>query len=86
MKVVINKRYGGFSISKEAMELLGVDSPYPDIERNDPALVEVVEKLGDKANGCFSKLKIVEIPDDVEWDIAEYDGLEWIEEVHRTWS
>ena len=86
MKVVINKCYGGFSISKEAMELLGVDSPYPDIKRNDPALVEVVEKLGDKANGSFSKLKIVEIPDDVEWDIAEYDGLEWVEEVHRTWS
>jgi len=55
------------------------------IPRNDPALVQAVEELGDKANGCFAKLTVVEIPDDVKWQIEEYDGLEHIAEVHRVW-
>ena len=57
-----------------------------DIKRNDPALVEVVNELGEKADGAYSELKIVEIPDDVEWIIEEYDGKEWIAEDHRRWS
>jgi hypothetical protein len=27
----------------------------------------------------------VDIPDDVKWEIEEYDGNEWVAEVHRTW-
>ena len=27
-----------------------------------------------------------EIPDDVEWEIDDYDGIETIHEVHRSWS
>lgn len=57
-----------------------------DIERNDPDLVAVVEQLGDRASGQFSALVVVEIPDDVQWEIAEYDGLEHVAEKHRTWS
>jgi hypothetical protein len=56
-----------------------------DIERDDPALVQVVEELGLEANGLHSSLKIVEIPDDVKWYIFEYDGWEKINEEHRTW-
>jgi len=48
------------------------------IERNDPALVEVVNELGKKADGYCAKLKIVEIPDDFKWTIEGYDGREWI--------
>lgn len=55
------------------------------IPRNDPVLVEAVEVLGQKADGDFAELKVVEIPDDVEWVIQEYDGYEWIAEKHRTW-
>ena len=54
-----------------------------DIQRNDPALIEVVEELGEKADGPYSELKIVEIPDDMKWEIDEYDGKEWVSEVHR---
>lgn len=57
-----------------------------DINRNDPFLVQTVEELKDKANGPHAKLKVVEIPDDVQWHISEYDGLEHIAENHRTWS
>lgn len=57
-----------------------------DINRDDPTLVRVVRELGDKANGRFSSLKIVEIPADVDWIIEEYDGAEWVAEKHRTWK
>ena len=57
-----------------------------DIPRNDELLVEIVQRMGAAANGRFSSLKIVEIPDDVNWFIAEYDGREHVAERHRTWS
>lgn len=56
-----------------------------DIERNDPALVQAVEELGEQANGMFAQLKVVEVPDGVEWGIVDYDGIEHIAEKHRTW-
>lgn len=57
------------------------------LERNDADLVAVVEELGEKlASGTLAELKVVEIPDDVNWEIDEYDGLETIHEVHRSWS
>ena len=55
-------------------------------ERDNPVLVRVVEELGPKANGRFAELKVVQIPDDIKWDIHEYDGVEHIAEAHRTWS
>lgn len=56
------------------------------IPRDDPLLIQVVRKLKKEANGQFACLKIVKIPDDVEWEIEEYDGLEWVAEKHRVWS
>jgi hypothetical protein len=56
-----------------------------DVPRNDPALVQMVEELGKKADGEHAELVIVEIPDGVSWDIAEYDGMERVEESHRSW-
>jgi len=53
--------------------------------RADPKLIQVVEELGDKANGSCAKLEIVEIPDGVDWQIEEYDGNEHVAEKHRTW-
>lgn len=147
MKVVINRCYGGFGVSPEAMKLLiergakGVEvydpieyyvgthlkTTRPDWEltyqqelstakdlgdgysvgkfdypifrdgkvylfndyeteyRSDPVLVGVVEELGSKANGRCAELKVVEIPDGVEFTIAEYDGMEHVAEAHRTW-
>lgn len=58
-----------------------------DIPRDDPVLVEVVERFGsERASGPYASLKIVDIPEDVDWYVAEYDGLEHIAERHRTWS
>lgn len=57
-----------------------------DIRRDDPVLVSVVRELGDRAAGDFAELKIVEIPASVDWQIEEYDGREWVAEVHQTWN
>lgn len=61
-------------------------SRYRSMDRDDPALLAVVAELGEDASGKHAKLQVVEIPDDVEWEIEEYDGIEHIAEAHRTWS
>jgi hypothetical protein len=55
-------------------------------DRSDEDLVEIVELLKEEANGWAAELKVVEIPDGVEWYINEYDGIEHVAEKHRTWS
>lgn len=55
------------------------------LERDDPHLVRVVEELGNAANHDYAQLKVVEIPDDVEFQVEEYDGMEWVAEKHRVW-
>jgi hypothetical protein len=57
-----------------------------DFARDDPILIKVVESLGAAANDADAELKIVEIPDNVEWEVTEYDGLEKIEEKHKIWD
>ena len=91
MKIIINTCYGGFGLSKEALTLYnersGITITYEsDIKRNDPVLVEIVEQLGEAADGGHAELKVVEIPDDVQWQIEEYDGNEWVAEKHRKWD
>ena len=53
--------------------------------RAHPDLIKVVKELGKEANGQCAKLKIVEIPDGINWIIDEYDGTESIQEEHRSW-
>lgn len=55
-------------------------------ERDDPILIEVVEELGEEACGSCASLNVIEIPDDVSWEISEYDGYEKVEERHRSWG
>jgi len=94
MKVVINACHGGFSLSAEAKQAYlakkGMTQPVSeffdrDLDRDDPVMVAVVEELGTSADTRMSELRVVEIPDDVEWQIEEYDGSEWVAEKHRTW-
>lgn len=56
------------------------------IPRTDPVLVQVVEELGAEADGELAELQAVEIPDNVNWQIEDYDGLEHVAECHRTWG
>ena len=90
MKVVINSCYGGFGLSDKALDMYKQLSNKSEVysfelDRTDPILIQVVEALGAEADGRFAKLRIIEIPDDIEWEITEYDGSESVEEVHRKW-
>jgi len=59
-----------------------------DIEvRTDSDLIEIIEQVGAKnASASLAALKVVEIPDGIEFKIDDYDGCETIHEVHRSWS
>jgi len=92
-KVVINTCHGGFGLSAKAeskyRELAGIADPDFHsrlIPRDDEHLIAVVELMGHKANGGYAELKIVDVPDEVNWYVEEYDGREWVAERHQTWS
>ena len=55
------------------------------IPRDDEKLVRVVEELREAANGHAAMLKVVTIPDEVQWLITKTEGGEQVSEVHRTW-
>ncbi len=101
MKIVINTCYGSFGISKDAFKLLNlkwlgygfINNETFNIKSNNPyeyrtytPLVNVVEQLGDIANGKYAKLKIIDIPYNIDWHIHNYDGIETVHEEHRLWS
>jgi hypothetical protein len=94
IKIVINTCFGGFGLSDEAVKLYKKLSKkkfskdwYPpfDIKRDDPILVQVIQELGEKANGEYAELKIVSVPNGTNWEVTEYDGSETVEEVHQKW-
>ena len=92
-KIVINRCHGGFGLSAKAeskyRELAGITDPdfySGGIPRDDEHLIAVVELMGSAANSGHAKLKIVNVPDDVNWYVEEYDGKEWVAERHQTWS
>ena len=62
-------------------------SPFGDIDiRTDSVLIELVEQFPDKVAERPNSIKLVEIPDGIEFEINESeDGCEWIAEKHRTW-
>jgi len=92
IKIVVNRRFGGFGLSRAGLaeylrlsgDVEGEDGGR-DIPRDSPHLIAVVESMGKRANGECATLLVVEIPDDVLWQIEEYDGMEHVAEKHRTW-
>jgi len=84
------KDCGNGYVSDSFSSIVLKDDAYYSIEsvdafRDHPDLIKVVEELKEEADGSCAKLKIVEIPDDVDWEIDEYDGSEEIHEVHKSW-
>jgi len=115
-EIVVNRCYGGFGVSTEAVLELrnwgykpaiacvlagekysngtvcdrdyksySMDYENPRAERDDLELVRIVKEWGKRVNGICADLRVVEIPDDVKWEISEYDGYESVEEEHRSW-
>lgn len=58
-----------------------------DWSRDDEDLIKLFKEWGsERCSGDCSKLKLVEIPNDIEYYIDDYDGLESIHEKHRSWN
>jgi hypothetical protein len=49
-----------------------------DLDRADPLLVQVVEELGEEANGLYARLDIMDLPKGTLYRIDEYDGMETV--------
>lgn len=73
-KIVINRCYGGFNLSYAQQVLLEVDSPYAEVDRLSPLLVDSVE-AGD-IGGSYANLYVVSIPEEAHYFILEHDGFE----------
>jgi hypothetical protein len=84
VKIVINRCCGGFGLSEEARRFFPESDCDRDIERNDPELIRVVEEMGERANGDFGSLCVVEWNENVPYNIYDRgDGYEIIEVNYR---
>ena len=94
MKLVINVCEGCFGLSDTAHTLLEAKGYfyrknnfwYGYSARSNPDLVSVVEKLGPEANGAEAELKVVDITDNICWEILDDLGKETVREVGGVWS
>lgn len=83
-KVLINRCFGGFQLSKKAFDLFNERSEtkadfnfqVAEYHRDDPILIDIVEELGVEAMDSCSKLVIAEVPDGYDYDVSDYDGIE----------
>lgn len=84
MKVLYNTCYGGFNFSERFVDEF--NKRHPDRpkkleswhdERTDPDVIALFEEKGSVwSSGAYSNLDMEEIPDDVEFRVREYDGME----------
>jgi hypothetical protein len=101
MKIAVNRCYGGFSVSEQVFKELGlkwngfgylrnddfgIESTNYFAWRSHPKLIQAIEKIGvEKASGKLAEIDIVDIPDDIKFEIDDYDGVETVHEEHRSW-
>jgi hypothetical protein len=89
IEILINICYGGWNISKKAIELYKLRNPNYNLtenefdyyfNRHEPILVQIYKELGDDFDGKYSKTKIKKILKKYEnyYDIDEYDGKECV--------
>ena len=79
MTFVLNKCYGGFSLSDFAVEKLGVEDEYAFLDDSQmDALASLIREFGsEKCSGRNANLQLVEIPDTcTDYGIDEYNGFE----------
>ena len=95
-KIVYNACYGGFGLSTQAIarycqlkNIMDVPKYFDgcDISRTDPALIQVIEELGDDANASCAELRFHELASGTLYRIEEYDGNETVvTQDHYGWS
>lgn len=98
-KVVINEIGDGIHLTRKGLEYLGInidrttsiiipeDLGYATRNqlRSSEELLELVEDSKGLVDNRFCKLKVIEIPDDIEYYIDYNGGYEMIREVHNYW-
>jgi hypothetical protein len=93
-KVVYNACYGGFGLSTQAIarycQLKNISVPkYFDdckLSRTDPALIQVIEELGDDANASYAELRFHELAPGTLYRIKDYDGNETVVTHDHGWQ
>jgi hypothetical protein len=84
MKILYNAKYGGFGFSDAFVDEFKKRHPEKtlnkcSVNRSDNDTIALFEEMGsDKSSGYCANLQIEEIPDDVEFEIDEYDGMETV--------
>jgi len=89
IEILLNICYGGWNISKKAIELYKLRNPSYNLSKNEfdyyfnrdnPILVQIYKELGHNFDGKHSKTKIKKILKKYEnyYDIDEYDGKECV--------
>lgn len=78
MKLVINRCFGGFSLSDEAVEILHLRNSHSFVCRDSTELINLIEEKGSEfCSGFCANLAVIEIPDEAtDYYINEYDGRE----------
>ena len=92
-KIVINRCFGGFGLSSRAHALIAkrkgwqhaCDDYDHDYWYSSLGNAVYESDLKRDADGDHAELKIVDVPDNVDWFIHEYDGIEEVHECHRSW-
>lgn len=56
-------------------------------ERTNKHIIEIFEKKGSNyCSGDYSVLKLIEIPDDIRYEIVDNNGMEVVREISRSWQ
>jgi hypothetical protein len=79
MKVLYNDRRCGFAYSSEFIAEFAKRHPGKSVwcSRADPDVIALFEEFGSaRASDKFAKLEVTEVPDGVQYEIREFDGLE----------
>lgn len=76
-KFVERKVKKGVSIEK-AFKILNEVELNTEKYRDDEDLTAVIKELEEKASGRFGSIKLAHIPDDTDFKISDYDGVEEI--------
>ena len=84
--IMYNTCYGGFSVSNSAIEEYRRQCPEAQevscysVERHDPVMVGIVQRMGERANGQCAKINLKEISAEYLgfYEIDAYDGMEHV--------
>ena len=86
MKIVLNKEFGGYMLTRAIEDklesLYKIDKKQARfLPRTDERLVKVVEMC--EKEQTAGTVRVVEFPDDMDWDIFDYDGKEFVYDKNR---